>query len=84
MERLVSTRFPRASKYHPEWLIAAASGGANSLCLTEWLAEALELEEDRGRYRGYVPVVAHRRPDVKLEEPVLSVPTTYTRKPLLR
>jgi cyclopropane fatty-acyl-phospholipid synthase-like methyltransferase len=46
MERLVSKRFSRASRYHPEWLIAAASGGANSLWLTEWLAEALELKPD--------------------------------------
>ena len=29
--------------YHPEWLIANASGGANALWLTEWLTEALEL-----------------------------------------
>ena len=42
-ERLVSARFPRASKYHPEWLIASASGGAHSLWLTEWLATALDL-----------------------------------------
>jgi cyclopropane fatty-acyl-phospholipid synthase-like methyltransferase len=41
--QLVSPRFPRSSQYHPEWLIAGASGGANSLWLTEWLAEALEL-----------------------------------------
>src|SRR5262245_1369512 len=42
-ERFVSPRFPRSSGYHPEWVIANASGGANSLWLTEWLAEALEL-----------------------------------------
>jgi SAM-dependent methyltransferase len=36
-------RFPRAAKYHPDWLVASASGGANSLMLTEWLAESLEL-----------------------------------------
>lgn len=40
---LRSERFPRASKYHPEWLIASASGGANPLWLTEWLAEGLDL-----------------------------------------
>ncbi len=43
-ERLVSQRFPRSSEYHPEWVIAGASGGANVLWLTEWLAEALELQ----------------------------------------
>jgi len=42
-QRLVSERFPRASRYHPEWVIASASGGANSLWLTEWLATALDL-----------------------------------------
>src|SRR5689334_17852683 len=41
---LVSKRFPRAAKYHPDWLRASASGGAHALWLTEWLAEALELE----------------------------------------
>src|SRR5437660_7148792 len=41
--RLHSDRFPRASQYHPEWVIANASGGANPLWLTEWLAEALDL-----------------------------------------
>ena len=42
-QRLISERFPRSSNYHPEWIIASASGGANSLWLTEWLAEALDL-----------------------------------------
>jgi ubiquinone/menaquinone biosynthesis C-methylase UbiE len=41
--QLVSERFPRSSRYHPEWVLANASGGANSLWLTEWLAEALTL-----------------------------------------
>jgi SAM-dependent methyltransferase len=40
---LASPRFPRAAAYHPDWLLAAASGGANSLWLTEWLCEALDL-----------------------------------------
>ena len=42
-ERFVSQRFPRSSEYHPEWVMAGASGGANALWLTEWLAEALDL-----------------------------------------
>src|ERR1039457_5438975 len=41
--RLVSERFPRSSQYHPEWVVASASGGANSLWLTEWLTTALDL-----------------------------------------
>src|ERR1700722_3654662 len=39
--RLVSAQFPRASQYHPEWVLANASGGANSLWLAGWLASAL-------------------------------------------
>ena len=42
-QRLVSERFPRSSRYHPEWQIASVSGGANALWLTEWLAETLDL-----------------------------------------
>lgn len=42
-ERLVSTRFSRASQYHPEWVLAGVSGGANPLWLMEWLTEALDL-----------------------------------------
>jgi SAM-dependent methyltransferase len=41
--RFVSDRFPRASTYHPEWIMASVSGGANSLWLTEWLSAALDL-----------------------------------------
>src|SRR6267378_4192767 len=42
-ERLISPRFPRASGYHPEWVLAGISGAANPLWMTEWLAEALDL-----------------------------------------
>ncbi len=42
-QRLVSERFPRSSQYHPEWVLANISGGANSLWLTEWLTVALDL-----------------------------------------
>jgi SAM-dependent methyltransferase len=42
-QRLLNEQFPRASLYHPDWVLAHASGGANSLWLTEWLASALEL-----------------------------------------
>src|ERR1700676_3704056 len=42
--RLVSERFPRSSRYHPEWVLANASGGANSPWVTEWLTTALDLQ----------------------------------------
>ena len=40
---LVSERFPRSSRYHPDWVLAATSGAANPLWLTEWLTSALDL-----------------------------------------
>ena len=42
--RFLSDRFPRSSRYHPDWVLASVGGGANSLWLTEWLTEALELK----------------------------------------
>jgi SAM-dependent methyltransferase len=58
-------RFPLASQYHPEWILASASGGANALWLTEWLAEALELGPgmrvlDLGCGRAMSSVFLHR------------------------
>ena len=41
--RLLSAQFPRSSKYHPEWLVAGCSGGANPLWLTEWLTKSVDL-----------------------------------------
>src|SRR6186997_2084664 len=41
--RFACARFPRASKYHPDWVAASVSGGANSLWITEWLTSALDL-----------------------------------------
>jgi SAM-dependent methyltransferase len=40
---LASERFPRSSRYHPEWVTSSVSGGASSLWLAEWLAGALDL-----------------------------------------
>src|SRR6266516_1578216 len=40
--RLLSDRFPRSSRYHPDWVIANAMG-SNVLWLTEWLASAMDL-----------------------------------------
>jgi SAM-dependent methyltransferase len=42
--RLVSERFPRSSQYHPDWVLANASGGANALWRTEWLAAAVDVQ----------------------------------------
>ena len=43
-ERFLSERFPLSSQYHPEWIIASASGGANSLWLTEWLSSVMDFK----------------------------------------
>ena len=42
-QQLVSNRFPRSSRYNPEWVIVSASGSAHSLWMTEWLSAALDL-----------------------------------------
>ena len=41
--RFTHPLFPRASAYHPDWVRAGVSGGANPLWLTEWLTEAMVL-----------------------------------------
>lgn len=41
--RLVYPQFPRASRYHPDWVIGNASSGSHSLALLEWLTQALDL-----------------------------------------
>src|SRR6516162_5000977 len=64
-ERLTSDRFPRASGYHPEWVLASVSSAANALWLTEWLAEALDLRPgmrvlDLGCGRAMSSIFLHR------------------------
>src|SRR5947208_4911260 len=44
-ERLTCDRFPRASAYHPEWVLAGAGSAANALWMTEWLCGALDLRD---------------------------------------
>jgi hypothetical protein len=46
--------------------------------------EIRALEADRGRYRGYVRVVGRRNSQATLDEPIVSLPEHYERKPLLR
>ena len=69
--RLVREQFPRASRYHPEWVLAHASGGANSLWLVEWLTTALQLRPgmrvlDLGCGRASTSVFLHREFDVQV------------------
>jgi cyclopropane fatty-acyl-phospholipid synthase-like methyltransferase len=61
----MSERFPRASQYHPDWVIAGASGGANALWVTEWLTTAMDLRPgmrvlDLGCGRAMSSIFLHR------------------------
>jgi SAM-dependent methyltransferase len=47
-------------------------------------AEIKALEADRGEYLGYVRLVGRRRTNAILPDRILSVPTQYIKKPLLR
>jgi cyclopropane fatty-acyl-phospholipid synthase-like methyltransferase len=64
-DRFSSPSFPRTSAYHPEWIIAGVSGGANPLWMTEWLAERLDLKRgmrvlDLGCGRALSSIFLHR------------------------
>jgi hypothetical protein len=48
------------------------------------IVEIEAVEADRGRYLGYVRALGRRRPGVKPDEPIESVPVEYTKKPLRR
>jgi len=70
-QRFVSQQFPRSSAYHPERVIAGASGGANVLWLTEWLAGALDLRPgmrvlDLGCGRAMSSIFLHRELGVQV------------------
>jgi hypothetical protein len=46
--------------------------------------EIKAVEADGGRFLGYVRVIGRRRPEAQLEDPIVSVPARYEKKPLLR
>jgi SAM-dependent methyltransferase len=69
--RLISERFPRASKYDPEWILAGVSGGANPLWLSEWLSESMNLRPgmrilDLGCGRALSSIFLHREFEVQV------------------
>jgi hypothetical protein len=41
------------------------------------------LQADGGRYLGYVRVIGRKQQNIQAEEPMFSIPTEYTKKPLL-
>jgi hypothetical protein len=71
----VADTMPEGWQAWLDWQRAVAPENATEI-------EAVQV--DRGRLIGYVRIVGRRRPDAQLEEPIVSIPTQYTRKPLLR
>jgi len=70
----VADTLPDGWRLWREWITAVAAHN---------VVEIQALEADRGSYLGYVRVVGRRRPQARLDEPIVSVPTEYTTKPLL-
>jgi SAM-dependent methyltransferase len=63
--RFLCEPFPRSSQYNPDWLLTGASGGANSLWLTEWLTTVADLRPgmrvlDLGCGRACSSIFLHR------------------------
>jgi SAM-dependent methyltransferase len=71
----VADAMPDGWKYWLEWQTTGYPDNVK---------EIQALKADGGRYLGYIRVVGRRRPEVKLEPPVVSIPMQYTKKPLLR
>lgn len=70
-QEFISPNFPRASAYHPDWIRAGVSGGANPLWLTEWLSGAMELKPgmrvlDLGCGRAMSSIFLHNEFGVKV------------------
>lgn len=68
---MTDERFPRSARYHPEWIAAGVSGGANPLWLTEWLGDALSLTPgmrvlDLGCGRAMSSIFLHREYGVQV------------------
>lgn len=66
---------PNAWRFWLDWLRLVAPDNAT---------EIGTLEADAGRNLGYIRVIARRRADAVLQEPVLSIPMQYAKKPVVR
>ena len=71
----VADTLPDGWRFWLDWLKLVAPDNAT---------EIQALEADAGRHLGYVRVVGRRRAEAQLLEPIVSVPTQYAKKPLLR
>jgi hypothetical protein len=71
----VADTLPDGWQLWRDWQTVIAPGNA---------AEIEALEADRGSYLGYVRLVGRRRAEARLDEPIVSIPGGYAKKPLLR
>jgi ubiquinone/menaquinone biosynthesis C-methylase UbiE len=71
----VADTLPDGWKFWHAWQRAVAPGN---------VVEIAALEDDGGSSLGYVRVVAGRRADVQLDEPITSIAAQYSRHPLPR
>jgi cyclopropane fatty-acyl-phospholipid synthase-like methyltransferase len=75
MEIDLADTLPEGWRYWRDWQKVIAA---------ENETEIQALEADRGRHLGYVRLVGRRLAGAPLEEPIVRVPTQYTKTPLLR
>ncbi len=66
-----SSRFPRTSRYNPDWIVASVSSSAHPLWLTEWLTAAMDLRPgmrvlDLGCGRAASSIFLRREFDVQV------------------
>jgi hypothetical protein len=75
MEIKLADTLPDGWRFWRDWLKRIAPDNAT---------EIQALEADSGSHLGYVRAVGCRRADAQLSEPIVSVPTQYVKRPLLR
>ena len=75
LEVSVADTLPHGWQLWRDWQAVVAPDNA---------VEIQAVEADRGSYLGYVRLVGRRRAEARLEEPIVSISTEYTKKPLLR
>ena len=71
----VADTMPEGWKFWLDWQKTVAPDNA---------LEIQALEADHGQCLGYVRAIGHRRAGIKIDNPIVSLPEQYERKPLLR
>src|SRR3954462_8372485 len=64
-DQVISERFPRSSRYHPDWIASSVISSAKPLWLTEWLTSKMDLQPgmrvlDLGCGRASSSIFLHR------------------------